>query len=594
MYIQSWSNINDYQIPVNLSNLPSNLQNFIINNINDLGIFDSSNNRLQYFYSDYENILYIKSNLRIGENYLVISIPFNYDNQLCNNQQNVFNFFDDFDTLNNWILSDLSYSIDNSVLTITRGSITRNLGINLNDNYLIEQKIKFNNIVDSYSGTIPSLSSSSFTQGGNSGQDQTILFMRERNSLSLRQWIQSGSTTGYNIQSSYHITNTENNIWYYSKVIITPTSCTLMLLNSNLSILGNQTFNVTWSKNLRNLILGYFQGISSEVHSTSYDWIRVRKYLPQEPTITTIYYNSNVIRKQVFSVFNILKSPNTISSYKNFQIQVKTQKSKTINTTKNDIMDFIKQNSILYLPLENDQISLTSIQPNLVSNIQFENNKQYFNGNNSRIRVLPHNNLQNYYQNKNWTIMFNFNFTGNDVSKIYTLYDYGFGFQQDNVTSRVTGHYTSIKYNTNLNKWFCYLTQYYFYNYNGITTEYYNQDKDVVIKRINNFGEIGIQIEPNKWYNLQFVYNNSYQLLSIYLNGTIKYNIPFYNPTIWNQYDNEPWTIGQYTYDSGLSEGIQSNFYEGYITHYQMFNLILSQTQISSIQNYFLSEYNQT
>ncbi|RLF97134.1 hypothetical protein DRN58_09125, partial [Thermococci archaeon] len=99
------------------------------------------------------------------------------------NGENVFEFFDDFNTLDTdkWQIDTDSYSVSNGILRINKGAISLKnaLSFNLNDGYILEGKIKYHETIDAYSGTL-SAQSSHYTQGGNKGSDATNLYMRNR------------------------------------------------------------------------------------------------------------------------------------------------------------------------------------------------------------------------------------------------------------------------------------------------------------------------------------------------------------------------------------------------------------------------------
>jgi hypothetical protein len=215
-----------------------------------------------------------------------------YGNPSATSQSNgaaVFDFFDDFDTLdtNKWyVVSGTSYTVSNSVLKITVGAIGLQsaLPFNLNSGYMTEAKVQYNtNGESAYSGVLE-VASSRFIQSGNAGGDAVILYMVDSpsGSTAVRIWIGSGASASYNIANNINAFTMTLNTWYILGEETTPSGAGIWKDYSRL--IG---YSFTWSKNPVYIALGAFNGNGTyDIKDTSYDWVRVRKYVSPEPSIT--------------------------------------------------------------------------------------------------------------------------------------------------------------------------------------------------------------------------------------------------------------------------------------------------------------------
>lgn len=311
--------------------------------------------------------------------------------------------------------------------------------------------------------------------------------------------------------------------------------------------------------------------------------IRIDKLLPNE--------------EKVFYVKTTIDKDFMIGRYNDTGLIINSYKEKGIVKYNKDMYNVLQNSQDIYISFNNttsntgkQHLSLqTNQQFNVTyNNLPFQSDDYYqvFNGINTRVRVLTYDKLKDLYFNKSWAIQFNFYFTGNDINKTYCLYSYGFGYKNYYETQEITGHRCLIQYKQN--KWFLLLHQYYTYTSGKISdTIIENVNNSVYSFRRGNEGYYGVQIIPNTWYSVIIQYNNYTKKLSVYINSYLMLNnVEFNNPTIWNQYDNEPFTIGQYTYDNQASEGPQSLFYQGYIKDFMFFSdRILTPEEINILSN---------
>ena len=226
---------------------------------------------------------YLKNNI----NTTIYAYFGNSNAESVSNGSAVFEFFDDFNEnnldSNVWSVSSSDYSLNNSVLRLNTGAVGLQgaLSFNLEDGYAVDARILFDGTSSGYSGTIPELSSSRFTAGGNGNSDATVLYMRSGGSQGVNYWIGDGSTNSYNVGSGSTGWTSEDYVWYDTGVSVD--GGTLKLWEDNQAI---KTFsNINWAKPLNYFSLGYFAGGDSDIQDTSYDWVFVRKYREPQPQV---------------------------------------------------------------------------------------------------------------------------------------------------------------------------------------------------------------------------------------------------------------------------------------------------------------------
>ncbi|TFF97114.1 MAG: DUF2341 domain-containing protein [Promethearchaeota archaeon] len=210
------------------------------------------------------------------------------------NGEDAFDFFDDFEGTSldsKWYDSDISsgsHTVSNGLLTVDSGGIGLQdpLDFSVQDGYMVETKCLFNVTSSGYSGTIPETSSSRFTTGSNGAGDATILYMRQNGQETIYYWVGDGSTSSYNLGSGTTGWLSTNDEWYLTGVSVIggDSNSIARLWRDGVNI--TSFTGVTWYKDMNYISLGYFNGGTSNGQDTSYDWIRIRKYTPYEPTIS--------------------------------------------------------------------------------------------------------------------------------------------------------------------------------------------------------------------------------------------------------------------------------------------------------------------
>jgi hypothetical protein len=207
----------------------------------------------------------------------------------ASNGDSTFLFFDDFagtslDTTK-WIAYANSYSISNGILRINVGGIERTTAFpfNMQDGYIAETKVRFEETAAGYSGVIPEVASSSYTASSNANADATILYMKNAGTSTVYYWIGDGASTSFNVANGASTGWTSSNgVWYITGISIRGGEVKLWRDGTALVTQSG----VTWSKNLRYVKLGSFhRDAAYNIQDTSYDWIRVRKFASPEPTV---------------------------------------------------------------------------------------------------------------------------------------------------------------------------------------------------------------------------------------------------------------------------------------------------------------------
>ena len=206
----------------------------------------------------------------------------------------VFDLFDDFEGSSldsKWYDSDTSsgsHEVSNGLLFIESGGIglQNPLDFKIQNGYIVETKCLFNESASWYSGTVPEISSSQFTTGGNGAGDATILYMKASGGDNMQYWVGDGSTTSYNLGYGDTGWTANNDEWYLTGVSVEggDSDSTAKLWRNGVNI---TTFTgVNWYRDMNYTSLGAFNGGTSGIQDTSYDWIRIRKYSPYKPTIS--------------------------------------------------------------------------------------------------------------------------------------------------------------------------------------------------------------------------------------------------------------------------------------------------------------------
>ncbi len=208
-----------------------------------------------------------------------------------NDPSQVFIIFDDFDTINTafWSTAYLTdYVVSSSVLRINIGGLTmvNPLTFPLQDGYAVETRVLVHSTAGGYSGTFPEFSSSTSTRSSNTNADATILFMRNTGSTSLSVWVGDGSTASYNIVSGSTVGTLSDGTWYITGAGANATGMAVWVNDPSSPVYSHNS--ITWAKDMRYIVLGAFHaaqgGSTYDIQDTSYDWMRLRKWVFPEPS----------------------------------------------------------------------------------------------------------------------------------------------------------------------------------------------------------------------------------------------------------------------------------------------------------------------
>jgi hypothetical protein len=184
-----------------------------------------------------------------------------------------------------------SYTYGGGILRTNVGSIYRNqpLPFFLNNGYFLEGRILYHPTSTgsgccSYSGVLEANSAMNGGCGGNSCSNAVIHYMREVNSQNVALWVGNGATNSYNIYYNGNCWPSADYTWYIlSEKIL---SNQVFFARDYAYICNTAVF--TWAKNLAWIQIGNFEDYSPpyDIQDTEYDWIRCRKALPNDPTVT--------------------------------------------------------------------------------------------------------------------------------------------------------------------------------------------------------------------------------------------------------------------------------------------------------------------
>ncbi len=222
--------------------------------------------------------VWFKSDIPAGKLYLYYGNP---SASSVSDPSSVFDFFSDFDDLSGWTLESTSYTLSSGVLRLNNGGAYTGLPFRFQDGYMAEARVRFETTSTGYSGTVPEVCSSPYTASSNSNADATVLYMRNYNSTNVYVWIGDGSTSSYNV-GTYSVFSSSNGVWYVTGVSIREGE--LKLWRD-----GSPVFTrtgISWAKDMRYLRIGFFSSGTGEIQDTSYDWVRVRKYVEPEPSVS--------------------------------------------------------------------------------------------------------------------------------------------------------------------------------------------------------------------------------------------------------------------------------------------------------------------
>ncbi len=216
-----------------------------------------------------------------------LTIYMYYGNSIAeslSNGANVFDFYDDFNILDNtiWSISNGgSYSIEDGYMDVTSGSVYSDNMIDTMPGTIVESDVHWSGPWNDYSGM--NIADVQGTYGSNTAGDAVLYYMATRGSDRIRVWAAEGGTAGYDIASGLSQFTAINDRTYLLGYTIT---------NDEVIIYKDgQVQNVysgSWSSDFY-LFLGHFRGSYSNNYDCtdiSVDWVRTRKYVSIEPTVS--------------------------------------------------------------------------------------------------------------------------------------------------------------------------------------------------------------------------------------------------------------------------------------------------------------------
>lgn len=168
------------------------------------------------------------------------------------------------------LLSALPYALNNSSGTNTTGAF-------------LEARVRYapTNTGSTYGGNLEANSAQFGGCGSNSCGQAVIHYMREVNSQGIFIWIGNGAVNSYNVVPGAFCWTSADNTWYVLSEKILPNQ---VFFFRDYTSLCNTTGSFTWARDLRWIILGNFECVNANNQDTDYDWVRVRKAAPQDPT----------------------------------------------------------------------------------------------------------------------------------------------------------------------------------------------------------------------------------------------------------------------------------------------------------------------
>jgi len=202
-----------------------------------------------------------------------------------------FLFFDDFggtslDTTK-WVAYANNYSVVNSILRINIGGVERTsaFSFHFQDGYMAEVRVKHEISASNFGGVLPEVASSSYTASGNANSDATVIFMRGSGTDTAYVRMGDGSTSSYNVVSSANTGWTPSTgTWYVTGISIN--GGTVKLWADGTAIYS--VSGISWAKNITYVKLGsFYRDATYDIQDTSYDWVRVRKYVSPEPAFSS-------------------------------------------------------------------------------------------------------------------------------------------------------------------------------------------------------------------------------------------------------------------------------------------------------------------
>ncbi|GIV22885.1 MAG: DUF2341 domain-containing protein [Bacteroidia bacterium] len=211
----------------------------------------------------------------------------------------VFDFWEDFNgslgQFQTW--GAPAYTITGGVLSYTGGgsftlttalpyALNNSLGTNTAGAFL-EARVRYgppSSGANTYSGVLEANSAQTGGCSNNACGQAVIHYMREVNSQNIGVWVGNGAAASYNIYYNSNCWTSADNTWYILGQKVLPAQA--FFLRDYTSMCNTATFG--WARDLRWIILGHFDGFNTNSQDTEYDWVRVRKAAPADPTATPL------------------------------------------------------------------------------------------------------------------------------------------------------------------------------------------------------------------------------------------------------------------------------------------------------------------
>ena len=286
----SGSDLNDYQVLIQLDG--SFNWSAVKSDGSDIRFTDVANNPLNYWIEEWNYgssaRIWVKVSLQANENKTLYMY---YGNSSATSQSNgtrVFVFFDDFNgaDLNTtvWAKYTDKYDVKNSRVKIKKGGIelVSPLSFNLQDGYSVDAKVRYTNKNKKYGGVIPLIASSSYVERLDNDIQSAVIYMRDSNSRNVHYWIGDGCNDGYEYSDLLAWTSQDNN-WYTTGISVYSDKVKLWKDYTVVESISG----ISWCNNMNYIKLGsYLRDSKYDIQDTEYDWVRVRKYIEPEPSVT--------------------------------------------------------------------------------------------------------------------------------------------------------------------------------------------------------------------------------------------------------------------------------------------------------------------
>jgi hypothetical protein len=284
--------LKDYQILIKLDTASLIVAGKMRSDCGDIRVLDESGKMLDYYIETGCNtpstIIWIKVPLISASSTKKIYLVYGNPSATYQNDPNkVFDFFENFDVLDTskWYIN-AQYTLSNSILNITKGSILLQnpLQFSLNSYYyIVEAGVLYgSNKENYYSGTL-GVASSQKVAANNANSDAVVLYMltNKANGNDAQVFIGSGATNSFDVANGDDVFTATLNRLYILGIEIKPSNVVIWK-----DFQRGKSYSLKWSKNLIYIILGDYTGGTNDIKDTLYDWIRIRKYVYPEPSVS--------------------------------------------------------------------------------------------------------------------------------------------------------------------------------------------------------------------------------------------------------------------------------------------------------------------